>query len=234
MALLPRRVGHGERAEPDLAARSAGTQTVLSERLYKWLQVLTRVDRRVPTKGAAMHLTPVDHAVATGRTKELLDGVAAAFGKAPNMTLTMAVNPAVLEGWIELNAALEPTLSRQLNEQIAIAIAEANGCAYCLAAHTAVGRLVGVEESELALSRTGDSSDPRGAAALRFALAVNEKRGGVSDQDLAEVRAAGYDDPDIAAIVGHVALNVLTNYFNRVAHTELDFPVVEQGMAEAA
>ena len=71
------------------------------------------------------------------------------------------------------------------------------------------------------------------AAALRFARAVNEKRGGVSDHDLAEVRAAGYDDAEIAAIVGHVALNVLTNYFNRVARTEIDFPEVEPSLAAA-
>jgi uncharacterized peroxidase-related enzyme len=179
-------------------------------------------------------LTPVDPATATGRAKALLDGVEAAFGKAPNGTLAMAVNPAVLEGWIALHGALSPTLTRRLNEQIAIAIAEANDCGYCLSAHTAVGRLVGVDEGELARSRAGESSDPKIAAALRFARAVNEKRGGVSDHDLAEVRAAGYDDAEIAAIVGHVALNVLTNYFNRVARPEIDFPEVGGGLAEAA
>jgi uncharacterized peroxidase-related enzyme len=179
-------------------------------------------------------LTPINPANATGRAKELLDGVEAAFGKAPNMALAMAVNPAVLEGWIALNDALSPTLTQRLNEQIAIAIAEVNDCGYCVAAHTAVGRLVGVDEGELARSRAGESSDGEIAAALRFARAVNEKRGGVSDDDLAVVRAAGYDDADITAIVGHVALNVLTNYFNRVAQIELDFPKVERGMHEAA
>lgn len=179
-------------------------------------------------------LTPVDPASATGRTKELLERVEAAFGRASNMALAMAVNPAVLEGWIELNGALGPTLTRQLNQRIAIAIAEANGCGYCLSAHTAVGRLVGVDDGELARSRVGESSDPKVAAALRFARAVTEKRGGVSDHDLADVRAAGYDDADIAAIVGQVALNVLTNYFNRVAQTEIDFPEVERSFRAAA
>jgi uncharacterized peroxidase-related enzyme len=179
-------------------------------------------------------LRAVDPATATGRTKELLDGVEASFGKASNAMLAMAVNPAVLEGWLALGGALSPTLTRRLHEQIAIAIAEANGCGYCLSAHTAVGRLVGLDEGELARSRAGESSDPKVAAALRFAQAVNETRGGVGDHDLAEVRAAGYDDADIAAIVAHVALNVLTNYFNRVARTELDFPDVDDGGLAAA
>jgi uncharacterized peroxidase-related enzyme len=179
-------------------------------------------------------LTPIDPATATGEAKELLDGIQAAFGMTPNMARTMARNPAVLRGWIELNGALGKTLTRELNEQIALAVAEENRCGYCLSAHTAIGGLVGVAEDELARSRTGESSDPKIAAALKFAQAVNAKRGGVSDEDLAGVRAAGYDDADIAAIVAHVALNVLTNYFNLVAQPVIDFPKVTPGMAKAA
>ena len=179
-------------------------------------------------------LTPLDPATATGEAKELLDGIQAAFGMTPNMARTMARNPAVLKGWIELNSALGKTLTRELNEQIAIAIAEANGCGYCLSAHTAIGGLVGVDVHELARSRDGDSSDPKIAAALKFARTVNDKRGDVSDADLAQVRAAGYDDSDIAAIVAHVALNVFTNYFNLVSQTVIDFPEVTPSLAAAA
>jgi uncharacterized peroxidase-related enzyme len=190
---------------------------------------------RIATKGAAMpRLTHVEPATATGEAKQLLDGVHAAFGMTPNMTRTMARNPAVLRGWMELNGALGSTLTRALNEQIAIAVAEGNGCGYCLSAHTAIGGMVGVNESELARSREGTSADPKVAAALRFAQTVNAKRGNVDDDDLAEVRAAGYDDGDIVAIIAHVALNVFTNYLNLVAQTVIDFPEISPGMAKAA
>ncbi len=179
-------------------------------------------------------LNPVEPATATGEAKELLDAVQAALGVTPNMTRTMARNPAVLKGWMELNGALGKTLTRALNEQIALAVAEDNGCGYCLSAHTAIGGMIGVTESELARSREGRSSDPKVAAALQFAQTVNAKRGNVSDDDIAQVRAAGYDDADIAAIVAHVALNVFTNYFNLVAETVIDFPEVAPGIAKAA
>lgn len=179
-------------------------------------------------------LTPIDPATATGEAKELLARVQAALGMTPNMVRTMASNPAVLKGWVELNAALGKTLTRELNELIAIAVAEGNGCGYCLSAHTAIGGMIGVDGQTLARSRTAEASDPKIAAALRFAQAVNAKRGDVSDEDVAAVRAAGYDDSDIAAIIAHVALNVLTNYFNLVAQTEIDFPEVVPGLAEAA
>ena len=179
-------------------------------------------------------LTPIDPASATGEAKELLDGIEAAFGRTPNSFRAMANNPAVLKGWIELSGALGTTLPRTLGEQIAIAIAEQNGCAYCLSAHTAVAGLLGVEAREIDHNRSGESDDERVAAALGFALTVNAKRGGVSDDDLAVIRSGGYDDADIAAIVAHVALNVLTNYLNRVAQPVIDFPEVTPRLAKAA
>jgi len=178
-------------------------------------------------------LTPIDPATATGEAKELLDGTRAAFGMTPNSFRAMANNPAVLKGCIELSSALGTALTRKLGEQIAITIAEQNGCAYCLSAHTAVARLLRIDAHEIEHNRSGESNDERAAA-----LCVHGQResegGGVSDNDLADIRAAGYDDADIAAIVAHVALNVLTNYFNRVAQPVIDFPEMTPRMAEAA
>jgi AhpD family alkylhydroperoxidase len=37
---------------------------------------------------------------------------------------------------------------------------------------------------------------------------------------------AGVTDEEIAETIGHVALNVPTNYFNKTARVEIDFPVV--------
>ena len=179
-------------------------------------------------------ITPINPDNATGKAKELLDAVQATLGMTPNMTCTMARNAAVLEGWFALNGALGTTLSRRINEQIAIAVAEANACTYCLSGHTAIGRLVGVDDHELGLSRACDSSDAKVAAALGFARTVNAKRGAVSDDDLARIRAAGWDDGDIAAIVAHVGLNVFTNYFNLVTRPVVDFPEIAPGFADAA
>lgn len=167
-------------------------------------------------------------------SRELLEEIEHAFDKAPNIAKTLAQSPAALQAWFGLNGALASTLTPELREQISIAVAEANGCAYCLSAHTAVGGMVGLDEEELALAREGSSRDARREAALQFALAVLESRGNVSDDVLERVRAAGFDDGEIAEVVAHVALNVLTNYFNRVAQPEIDFPVVEPRVARAA
>ena len=96
---------------------------------------------------------------ATGEAKELLDGIQAAFGRTPNSFRAMATNPAVLKGWIELSGALGTTFTGTLGEQIAIAIAEQNGCAYCLSAHTAVAGLLGIDAHEVEHNRSGKSDD---------------------------------------------------------------------------
>ena len=75
-------------------------------------------------------------------------------------------------------------------------------------------------------ARKASSSDPKTEAILAFAAAVNDSRGGVSEHDLAVARAAGVSDAEIAETIGHVALNVLTNYLNKAVDVDIDFPVV--------
>jgi len=174
----------------------------------------------------------VDSATATGRTKELFDRVHRTLGFVPNMMRTMAVSPAVLEGYLGLSGALASgALPPKVREQIALAVGEANGCQYCVSAHTAIGKRLGMTEAELEASRDGASSEPKVEAALAFARALVEQRGDISDADLARVREAGWSDPEVGEIVAHVAVNVFTNYFNLTAGTEIDFPKIPLGAA---
>jgi uncharacterized peroxidase-related enzyme len=132
------------------------------------------------------------------------------------------------------SALSKGALAAATRERIALAIAEINGCSYCLSAHTYLGKnLAKLDEPEMAANRKGASTDPKADAAVHFAAKVATARGHVSDDDLRVVRLAGYDDAQIVEIVQHVALNTWTNYINEVAKTDIDFPVVEP-MARAA
>jgi len=162
---------------------------------------------------------------ATGTLKTLFDGVQRKLGMVPNMVRTMASSTAVVDAYVQLNGSLtNGQLSGKVREQLALAISEANGCDYCLAAHTAIGKMFGLTENQIRDARHGEAVDANTKALLRFARKVNETRGKVSDDDLAEVREAGFDDGVLAEVVAEVARNVLTNYFNNVAETTLDFP----------
>ncbi len=167
--------------------------------------------------------------IATGKAKELLDAVKGKLGLVPNLTRAMANAPAVLEGYLGLSGALgKGSLSAKTREQIALAVGQANECDYCLAAHSAIGKMVGLTPDQIRDSRRGTAIDPKADAIVRFARKLVDDRGRVNDDDMAEVRAAGLDDGAIAEVVANVALNNITNYFNHVAETDIDFPKAEE------
>ena len=147
---------------------------------------------------------------------------------------TLAASPAALEAYLGFMKALgSGRLGPQLREQIALAVANANDCHYCIPAHTAVGKMLALADAELVRNLEGRYSDPKVEAALQFALDIVIKRGWVSDEDLTLVCAAGYDDGEVTEIIATVALNIFSNYFNHVADTEIDF-AVQAGTASAA
>jgi uncharacterized peroxidase-related enzyme len=177
-------------------------------------------------------IAAVNTAEATGKAKELLDGVQAKLGMTPNLMRTLASGPAALEAYLNFGAALGTGhLDAKFREQIALAVAQANSCAYCLSAHSAIGKMVGLKPDEIAASREAHSADEKRDAGLQFVQALVVQRGEVSDQAVTRVKAAGYADGDIAEIVANVAVDIFTNYFNHVAQTEVDFPVVSVATA---
>jgi len=172
--------------------------------------------------------TPASIEAAPAAAGPLLEAVKKQIGSVPNLFRVVANSPAALEGYLGLNNALSKgQLDVKTRERIAIAVAEANGCGYCLSAHTFIGKNVAkLDDAEITANRSGASNDLKANAAVRFAAKVVDARGHVSDADIAAVKAAGFDDAQVVEIVLHVALNTLTNYVNEVAKTEIDFPVV--------
>jgi uncharacterized peroxidase-related enzyme len=170
----------------------------------------------------------LDSASASGKSQALLAQIQGAFGTAPNMFRAVANSPAALASmWGAFGALGAGSIGAALGEQIAVAVADRNACEYCLAAHTALGRKAGVSAADMAAAQAGQSSDPKTAAALRFALKLVNDRGNVSDADIAALRAAGFNDEAIVEILAHVALNLFTNYVNVAFNVPVDFPAVK-------
>jgi uncharacterized peroxidase-related enzyme len=169
---------------------------------------------------------------APSASQPILDAVNAQLGVIPNLFRLVAQSPAALAGMTGLSGALGKTLDVKTRERIAIAIAEVNGCDYCLSAHNYLGlNLAKISPEEIALNRKGASGDAKADAAVRFAAKVAQTRGKVGAEDLAAVRKAGYSDAQIIDVIATVGENFLTNLFNNVAQTEIDFPVIQADKA---
>ncbi|MEA1942071.1 MAG: peroxidase-related enzyme [Pseudomonadota bacterium] len=165
-------------------------------------------------------------------SKPILDAVHKQLGVVPNMFRLIASSPAALEGFAANNGALAKTLDVKTRERIALAVAQINGCDYCLSAHTYLGlNLAKLTPEEIARNRRGQSGDAKADAAVRFAAKVVRERGRVGDGDVAELREAGYSNGQIVEIVALAAENVFTNLMNNVARTDIDFPVVTAAQA---
>ncbi|HMW77074.1 MAG TPA: carboxymuconolactone decarboxylase family protein [Accumulibacter sp.] len=158
----------------------------------------------------------------------LLDAVKKQLGIVPNLMKVVGNSAAALEGYLSLGGALgKGTIGAKTGERIALAVAELNGCSYCLSAHSYLAsNLAKLDSVEIDSNRHGTSRDPKAAAAVQFAAQIVRTRGHVSDAEVAAVQAAGYSNAEVIEIVLHVALNTLTNYVNEVAKTEIDFPVI--------
>ena len=180
-------------------------------------------------------LTAIPAEQAPGKAKDLLASVQKQLGVTPNLMRTLANSPAALDAYLGFGAALgQGVLEGKVREQIALTVAEANSCDYCLAAHTTIGKLVGLSADELAASRSASSWDPKINAALKFARLVVAKRGLVTDSDVSQLRQAGHSEAEVVEIIANVALNIFTNYFNHIAGTEVDFPKVTPAAGKVA
>lgn len=169
-------------------------------------------------------LNVVDPASAPAPVKAIFDGPLK--GKHLNIFKGMGNSPAALNFYLSGSGALkDASLSAKEQEVVQLVFAQGNGCDYCQAAHTAMGKGAGLTEAQTVAARSGnDLGDAKLTAIARFATALHEKRGFVSDSDIAAFRNAGYTDGHIAEVIASAALATYTNYFNHVNKTVVDLP----------
>jgi uncharacterized peroxidase-related enzyme len=173
--------------------------------------------------------------VASPAQRELLVETQRQLGRVPNLYAALANSPAALRGYLSLRDALTRGALRAVErELLALFVAQHNGCSYCVAAHAFRGGRMGLSDEVLSAARNADSEQPHTRAVLQLARSVMDTGGRVPDAKLAEVRAAGVTDEELAEVVAHVALNVLSNSFNHLAQPELDFPPADRPAVPAA
>lgn len=187
-------------------------------------------------KGTSMsRIQALEPQHASEPAKPLLDVVHGRLGVIPNLFKVAAHSPATLKALLGFTEALsEGTLGAKARESIALAVAQANACDYCLSAHSALGSAAGLSDRDIADARQGRASDPKLCAILAFARALVENRGHITPADLAQLRDYGITDSEIVETVANAAINIFTNYLNHVADTDIDFPVVRADLPAAA
>lgn len=174
-------------------------------------------------------IEPLTDDQATGQAAELFSAITQKVGKVPNIYRTLGQAPSVLAGLLELGKALDGgSLSAPVKEQIALRVAERNGCDYCASAHTAIGKNAGLSEEQAIDARQGKADDSKTQAVLTLVDAIIEREGFVTDDQLKAAHHAGISDAEVLEVTGQVIKNFFTNFVNHIAQTEVDFPKVKQ------
>lgn len=180
-------------------------------------------------------IAPIDAARASSDVQTTLAAVKSKIGMVPNLFATFAHSPAVLNGYLAFSDALgKGALTARQREIVALAVAQANECHYCLSAHSMMGKGAGLSSEAIRLAREGKADDATDNAVAKLATRVVETRGRVNDADLAAAHAGGLDDQRIVEVIAGVAINVFTNYTNNLAQTDIDFPKVDIALNRAA
>lgn len=162
------------------------------------------------------------------RASETLAKLEQKLGRTINIFKMMAHSPNVLDGYVSFSGALSHgELSAKDREQIALILAGFNKCRYCAAAHSLAASKAGIPQEEITEYLKGKAHDLRSGALLKFVNSVLNAKGPLAKDDLTAIKNAGFSDQEIVEIIGTIALNIFTNYFNNTMNLEVDFPKVD-------
>ncbi|OMI01317.1 alkylhydroperoxidase [Bradyrhizobium brasilense] len=165
----------------------------------------------------------------TGPSGQIYAQIKKAIGAVPNTYAAIAAHgAAALKSILAADAVLTGgSLPRRDLEIVKLVISAASGCDYCVAAHSHLARLAGVNADVLKQIRDGaPTGDAKRDALVHFVRKLAQSSGTVSDQDFAAIKSAGYSDGQLVEISLAFATTVFTNVFNRINDTDIDFPAV--------
>ena len=165
-----------------------------------------------------------DATTAPAASAALLDGVQKAWGFVPNLHRVLAESPAALEAYGALWGIAERTSFTPAERNLVyLAIIYENACEYCMAGHSNLSRMAGVEADHIAAVRENRPIADAKLEALRsFAAKVTRQRGVVSEADIAAFKAAGYSNQSLLDVLVLAATKLISNYTNHIADTPLD------------
>jgi uncharacterized peroxidase-related enzyme len=146
------------------------------------------------------------------------------LGMVPNLYATLAWSEHALGTYLALQNA-KSSLKAKEREVINLVVSQVNDCAYCLAAHTALGGMVGFTPEQIVEIRKGGASfDARLDALARLVKSAAERRGHAAPELVDAFFAAGYTEENLVDAVVVIGDKIITNYLHALTRVPVDFP----------
>ncbi|GEK47308.1 carboxymuconolactone decarboxylase family protein [Halomonas pacifica] len=174
-------------------------------------------------------MKPVNFETADDLAMPILKAFQERYGMVPNFYGALGIDGASLKGYLAFEEAIEERclLSERQRELISLAVANRNGCHYCVSGHTFSARKLGMSQEECRAAQGGEASDPLDQGMLDLALDVMENSGACSSERKDRCRALGMSDALIMQVVAWTGINNFSNWVNNLVQPKIDFPKVE-------
>ena len=154
----------------------------------------------------------------------IFDNLNSKLGFVPNIYATYAFSKDALGRYLAF-AGGKTSLNNKEKEAVNLIVSQVNGCSYCLAAHTAIGKMNGFSDEQIIELRKGSASfDPKLDALVKLAKNITENRGSADDNVLNAFLGAGYDNGNLVDVILAVGEKTITNYLHKVTDVPVDFP----------
>jgi uncharacterized peroxidase-related enzyme len=164
----------------------------------------------------------------TPDNQAIFDNLKKALGFVPNLYATFAYSPTALGTYLALQNA-KSSLKPKEREVINLVVSQVNDCEYCLAAHTALGKMLGFTDAQILEIRRGRASfDPKLDGLVRFVREIAEKRGHASAATTDAFLAAGWSQANLVDAIMVVGDKSISNYLHGATKIPVDFPAAEK------
>lgn len=158
------------------------------------------------------------------KNQEIFDNLQKNVGFVPNIYATYAYSDHALERFMAF-AGGKTSLNNKEKEVVNLVVSQVNGCEYCLAAHTAGGKMNGFSDEQLIEIRKGNAGfDQRLDALAKLTLSITKNRGEIDDELLNSFFEAGYDKGTLVDLIVGIGEKTVTNLLHQVTDVPIDFP----------
>ena len=146
----------------------------------------------------------------------------------PNLYATFAHSETALGTYLALQNA-KSSLSAKEREVINLVVSQVNECKYCLAAHTALGKMVGFTDDQIMEIRHGKAQfDTKLDVLAKFLKEVTLTRGHADQAIIDSFFSAGWTEANLVDSLVVVGDKIISNYLHGVTKIPVDFPAAPE------
>ncbi len=160
----------------------------------------------------------------TEQNQQIFDDLKSKVGFVPNIYATYAYSEHAPARYLAF-ANGKTSLNNKEKEVVNLVVSQVNGCTYCQAAHTAIGKMNGFEEGQIIELRQGRAPFSEKLDALaKLAKSISENRGKIDDDVLTAFFDAGYTKENLVDVILNIGDKTTTNFLHNVTDIPVDFP----------